>query len=383
MKILFVIEFFSPKFGGSVTVPYELSKELVKRNHDVTIITTDFGFDSNYSDTIQAEGVHVIPFHSLANLGLFLYSPSMKIWLEKNLKEFDIIHMQNYRSYQNAIVKNYAQKFNIPYIIQAHGSVLPSFKKQLLKHCFDIVWGKKILSNAKKVIASTEGEVNEYKFMGIPRDKIIIIPNGIDLTQYTSLPSKGTFKSKYGIAKEEKIVLFLGRIHKIKGIDLLLEAFSNINKEMSNVTLVIVGPDGGFAKDLQKKVEQLNIGNKVLLTGLVSIQDKLSAYIDADVYVLPSVYECFSITVVEAWACGTPVILTETCAISNIAQQAGIVVKRNPIDLAAAIKRLIFDDALREKICVNGKLLVNNEFNIETVVTNIEGCYRQVIGNTK
>ena len=88
MKILQVIPFFSPKFGGSVTVPYELSRELVKRNHEVTIITTDFGFDSQYAKTLQDAGVNVIPFHCLANVGLFLYSPSIKVWLEKEPEGF-------------------------------------------------------------------------------------------------------------------------------------------------------------------------------------------------------------------------------------------------------------------------------------------------------
>jgi glycogen synthase len=88
MKILQVIPFFSPKFGGSLTVAYDLSKELAKRNHEVTIITTDFEFDQEYADKIRAEGVTLIVFHCVANFGLFLYSPSIKVWLEKNLKEF-------------------------------------------------------------------------------------------------------------------------------------------------------------------------------------------------------------------------------------------------------------------------------------------------------
>ena len=97
-----------------VTVPYELSKELVKRNHEVTIITTDFGFDSQYAKTLQDAGVNVIPFHCLANVGLFLYSPSIKVWLKKNLKDFDIIHLHNFRSYQNVVVRIYAMKYGFP-----------------------------------------------------------------------------------------------------------------------------------------------------------------------------------------------------------------------------------------------------------------------------
>ena len=128
MKILQVIPFFSPKFGGSVTVPYELSRELVKRNHEVTIITTDFGFDSQYAKTIQDAGVNVIPFHCLANVGLFLYSPSMKIWLEKNLKGFDIIHLHNFRSYQNNVIRTFAVKYGIP-ILSRHMDPFSRFSR--------------------------------------------------------------------------------------------------------------------------------------------------------------------------------------------------------------------------------------------------------------
>lgn len=265
-------------------------------------------------------------------------------------------------------------------VLQARGSVI-FYKKQLLKHCFDIVWGEKILYNAKKVIALTDDEVVQYSRMKIPNDKIVIIPNGIDLTLYNNLPPKGLFKNKYGIAGDKKVLLYLGRIHSIKGINLLIEAFSNINEEISNVTLVVAGPDDGYLNKLKKQVLKLGIAEKVIFTGPIYGQEKLSAYIDADVYILPSLYESFSNTILEAWACGTPVILTESCAISTLAQKAGMVVRRNSNDMAEGIKKIIFDDELSRNYIRNGEALLKNEFNIESVVTKIEDCYRQVIRN--
>lgn len=379
MKILHIIPFFSPKFGGSVASARITCLKLAERGHKVTILTTDFHFDPAYAE--QLDNVQVIPIACQFHVGLYLYSPKMKAWLSHNLSKFDIIHMHNFRSYQNAIVSGYAQKLKIPYVLQARGSVLPFYEKRLLKQCFDLAWGDKILDNTKKVIALTEHEVVEYSKMEIPYDKIIIIPNGIDLTLYSHLPSKGIFRLQYGIAREEKILLYLGRIHSIKGIDLLIEAFSDISEEISNVTLVIVGPDDGYQKELQKQILQLGIVEKVIFTGPIYGQEKLSAYVDADIYVLPSLYESFSNTVLEAWACGTPVILTESCAISTIAQKAGIVVRRDSNELAEGIKKIIFDDVLSRNYCRNGEALVKMEFNIELVVTKIEDCYRQVIRN--
>ena len=377
MKILHVIPFFSPKFGGSVTSTWITCQKLAERGHDVTILTTDFYFNNTYAE--QLDNVQVVPIPCLFHLGLYLYSPKMKAWLSQNLSKYDIIHMQNYRSHQNAIVSDYAQNLKIPYILQARGSVLPFFEKQLLKRCFDIVWGDKILDKAEKVIALTEDEVVEYSKMGVPRDKIVIIPNGIDLTLYNCLPSKGAFKSKYGIPQEEKIVLFLGRVHKIKGIDLLIEAFSTLFTEMPNVTLVIVGPDDGYLEELQKQIMQLDIAEKIVFTGPIYGEEKLSAYVDADVYVLPSLYESFSNTVLEAWACGTPVIVTESCAISTAVREAGIVVKRDSTELTEGIKKILLDDTLSRDCCRNGEALIKNVFNIDSVTKKIEDCYCQVI----
>jgi len=382
MKILHVIPFFSPKFGGSVTVAYELAKEFARRNHDVTVITTDFGYDPQYAKTIQDSGVKVVPFHCIANIASFLYSPSIKPWLESNLKEYDIIHLHNYRSYQNAMVQKYSMRYEIPIIMQPHGSILPFFENQNLKKLYDYIWKRKNLMIMAKFIALTENEANQFKYMGVPDNKITIIPNAIDLTQFESLPLEDIFKLKYGISKEDKILLFLGRIHRIKGIDLLIDAFYNLKKEIPNFKLVIVGPDSGYLSELKKQINKLKIQNDIVFTGPLYHTEKIEAYCDADVYILPSIFESFPNTILEAWACGTPVILMDSCDISSIAKQASIVVKRNPIDLAAAIKKIIHDDAFREMICANGKSLVNHEFNKETVSTNIEECYRQNILNS-
>jgi glycosyltransferase involved in cell wall biosynthesis len=377
MKILHVIPYFSPKFGGPVTSTRMVCQKLAERGHQVAILTTDFCFDPAYIE--QLKNVEVIPIPCQYNLGLFLYSPKMKTWLSQNLSKYDIVHMQDCRSYQHAIVSDYARRLKIPYVLQARGAVLPFFEKQLLKRCFDIVWGAKVLDNAEKVIAITEDEVAQYSLMGIPGDKIVVIPNGIDLVQYQYLPSKGLFKSKYGIPQEEKIVLFLGRIHRIKGIDLLIEAFSALCEELSNVKLVIVGPDDGFLEDLQKQITQLGIAEKIIFTGPIYGEEKLSAYVDADVYVLPSLYEAFPNTVLEAWTCGTPVIVTETCGISKIVQEAGIVIKRDSDELARGIKRLLLDGAFSRECCKKGETLIKNEFNSESVIAKIEDCYRRVI----
>ena len=143
MKILQVIEFFNPKFGGSVNVCFNLSNELAKLGHEITIITTDMEFDEKYAESIKRDGVKVLNFKCIFNLSSFLYSPSMKKWLNSHIKEFDIIHIHNFRTYQNILIQKYAKKFNIPYILQAHGSLPLIIEKRGLKRLYDLLWGGK------------------------------------------------------------------------------------------------------------------------------------------------------------------------------------------------------------------------------------------------
>jgi glycosyltransferase involved in cell wall biosynthesis len=380
MKILQVIPYFNPKFGGDFNVCTNLSKELVKRSHEVTLITTDLEFDQEYADKIRTEGVAVISFHCVADYRLFLYSPSIKKWLDKNLKEFDIIHLHTFRTYQNAMVRTFAMKYGIPYIIQAHGSVLPFFEHTFLKKCFDTAWGYKILHDAVICIASTQIESDQYEKMGVLKNKIVIVPNGIDISQYRDLPLRGQFRSKYQIPENVRIVLFLGRIHKIKGIDLLVTAFSQLCSEMANVKLVIAGPDGGDLAQIQQQIRELHIEDFVLFTGPLYDKDKLEAYIDADVFVLPSRYDSFGNSLIEAWMCALPVIMTKNCCISSFLKNsdAGIVVDFDPGQIKEKIYDLLDNEEKREKMGMNGKKLVQENFEITRIIQKFEEIYETI-----
>jgi len=250
----------------------------------------------------------------------------------------------------------------------------------LLKRLYDVVWGNKILKNASRVIALCEAEAEQYRTMGVPENKIVIIPNGLDLSQFLNLPEKGTFRSKYGISENEKIVLFLGRIHKIKGIDLLIDAYSDLLKELPNIRLVIAGPDDNYLSVIKKQIQREKLDKSPLLTGPLYGQEKLAAYIDADVFVLPSRYETFPNTLMEAWACGTPVIVTKRCLISDIVEKAGYVSAFDVKELKNTIK-IVLNDEKQRMINVNAGLeLIKNELNISSCLDQIEKVYKETIG---
>ena len=378
MKILQVILFFSPKFGGSVTVPYQLSKELSKRGHDVTIITTDFGFDSEYAKTIEGSGVRVIPFRTIVNFGPFIYTPSIKPWLRENIRKFDVIHMHDFRSYQNIVIHSIAIKYGIPYIVQAHGSV-PLNHKKIQKKGFDLLWGHRLLKNAAQAIALTRTEKDQYIAIGVDGKNISIIPNGIDPATYDQPQLKGLFKQIYDIPSNFKIILYLGRLHKSKGIDLLIESFIETRKKIKNIKLVIIGPDDGFKETLNDLINRFQIKKDVILLDFISNKEKISAFFDADVFVTPK-FSGFPITFLEACVCGTPIVTTENGdTLEWINNKVGFVVEYDKNQLHDKIHEILINESLKKKFGDEGKKLIIDRFNLAKIASDNERIYEKCL----
>ncbi|MCE7699971.1 MAG: glycosyltransferase [Methanobacterium paludis] len=385
MKILQVISSFPPAYayGGALKIAYEVSKELVKEGHSVTVYTTDvYGYNSRLEfeeNPILMDGIEVYHFKNLSNKLAhmnFPIAPSMAFALKKNINKFDVIHVHEYRSFQAILVHHYAKKFGVSYVVQSHGSVLPFFQKQKIKKVYDHFWGYKLLQDASNVIALTETESKQCQKMGVPKNKIAIVPNGINLLEYQNLPKRGEFKKKYKIKNEDKIILYLGRINKIKGIDLLINSFLEVSKKLDNVKLVIVGPDDGFLGYLKEMLKNLKLSSKIIFTGPLYEKDKLKAYIDADIYVLPSRYETFPNTVIESCACGTPVILTDRCGISDlIKDNVGYVVPYEKNSLRDALIEILENNELRETLSKKCSNFVQVNFNLKSVVNKFEEIY--------
>lgn len=377
MKILQVISRFNPLLGGTVYVISNLSKHLVQLGHDVTILTTDTRFDDHFAHEVQKSGVKIVKLHAFFNVGLFIYSPDIKKWLDGNIKDYDIIHLNAARAYQNNIVATYARRYNVPYVIQTHGSLPRIMKMRRLKYLYDLVWGNSLLNNCVFFIALHRREEQQLIGIGIDKEKIEIVPNGFDLPEYIGLPSKGEFRKKYSISKNMQVILFLGRINEIKGIDLLVSAFADLILELENALLVIVGPDDGFMPNIKKQIHDLQIENNVLITGPLYGVEKVEAFIDSDLYVLPSIYETFPISVLEAFSYGVPVIITDRCGLADIIdKKAGYVVGYDKDQLKSAIIRTLRDNDLKRSFVEEGKRLVRNSFNWGVISREVEYIYK-------
>jgi len=386
MKILQIIPFFYPaKMGtGPAYVAYNISKELVKNGHEIIVYT------SNSSDTDTKlsfryrnfDGIKISYFDTLGKKiawdnRLFI-TPQMIIKLRKTVKEFDIIHLHDYRTFQNIIVWFYAKIYRVPYIIQAHGTTNMEEKK-LIKYIFDIIIGNRLLKDAERLIALSTKEVDLYKKMNIPIHKISIVPNGIGCVRHNL--TKGNFKGKYKINNNERLILFVGRIHRIKGLEFLIRSFYNVLDSYPNVKLAIVGPKDNFYDQLTNIIDKYKLTQHIILTGYLEGVELYNAYIDSDFFVLPSIYDAFPISVLEACSFGLPVIITENNGLVEwIENRAGIVVEYDNINqLTNAILTLLNDQSLIDEYSDNGKKLIQNYFTWERITKNIEFVYSQII----
>jgi len=385
MRILQVIPVFSAPFGGPVAVVRSISKELAKR-HEVTVYTTsaldhrrDF---KNSPIEVKTNGYRVVYFPRIFRLSRFNISPAMARELKASIKEYDVIHLHSWRHFQDIIVHRYAKKCGVPYVLQAHGSLPRIMTKQRLKWIYDVFFGYRLLRDASKVIALSQMEAQQYRDMGVPEEKIEVIPNGIDLTQYSNLPTRGSFKKKFSIDDDEKIVLYVGRIHESKGIDFLIKSFAHLVRSgAKDVKLVLVGPDDGYLNVARELVYSLGMSSSVLFAGFLAEEDKVSAYVDSTVVVYPSPYEPFGLVSLEAAVFSKPIIMAKGTPLSKIIEKGefGFSIKYGDAEaLAETLELVIKNDTLSTRLGIKGREYVAKFFSLEESVSKLEKLYKMI-----
>ncbi|MFC1900298.1 glycosyltransferase [Chloroflexota bacterium] len=377
MRILQVTGYFSQTFGGSAEVPYQLSKKLAEREHQVTVYTSDYRISQDYLNSLQ--GVKVQPFRTWLSISNFNFTPTMINKAAKELEQFDVIHLHNFRTFQNIVIRHYAKKYGIPYVLHTHGSLAKVISKQNLKIIYDNFWGRRIIADASRLIASTLTETEQYGEFKADKGKIVTVPNCIEISDYEHLPGKGVFRKEYGIT-EEYIILFVGRIDRIKGLDILIKAVAELDRKRIDYKLVIMGPDSGYLPTVKDLIKEYKLEEKVIITGFVPSETKLAAYVDADVYVIPSVYETFPTTALEAGACGTPVIVTDRCQMAHLFDNTfGLVVPYDHNRLYDALIQMLNDEEMRVRFGETGKALVREKYTWSHIAEQIEEIYGEVV----
>ena len=311
MKILHAFVFFSIKHaGGTSDLMFKIAKAQKKAGLSPIILSGDYKFDYELAGNLQ--GVDFVICKSFFDKFGFSLMPSM-IWkLFSIRKDVDVVHMHVYRTFQNVILYLFCKTFSIPYVMDAHGAVPYHENKKFLKRVFDFIIGKRILRDAKHLIAETVVGRDEYLSImpSLVADDVIVLSPPFDTDEFISLPDKGLFREKYQIDPNLKVVMFLGRIHYIKGNDFLIKGFAEALKLRPDLFLILVGPDDGHMEECKKIVDELNISSNVLFTGFLGGEHKNSALIDAEIVVQLSRFEQGAWAPLEGVLCKTPIIVT-------------------------------------------------------------------------
>jgi len=322
-------------------------------------------------------------FPCVRNIGGLLISPDMGIWLQRNAKGFDLIHMHDSRTYQNVLSYKVAKKHRIPYLFHAHGTLPRRTGKRLLKWVYDVAFGYRILRNVSKAIALSDVEAHLYEEMKVPRERITIVPNGVDLDEYANLPSRGGFAERYLNDDNARFILYLGRLHKTKGLDFLVKGFAIFAKRNENARLVIAGPDDGYLGALKKITNQAGVNKKVVFTGKLTEYDKKSAMVDSTLVAYLGCYEPFGLVPLEAALCCRPVVVCSNTPMARIVQDGmfGFTVDYgNVTQLATIMQRLFSDDSYAGALGHKGRTYVRERYDWKKIARKVESIYGEILG---
>jgi len=366
MNILHIIEDFRLVSGGVRTVVKELNDNLNKQQSiNSYIISSKKEEDDDIYTVTNSQGKP------------WLYSRDWKQNIEKIIieKKIQLIHIHGVWMFPQYISARIAVKNKMPFIITPHGMYEPWLwtKGTLKKKTYFRVFCKNLFSKAYRIHAITKKEESNLKKI-LPNAKFIEIPNLVD-TKHISLPDRIDFDKKY--------ILYLGRLHEIKGIENLIESFNNI--ENKDIKLAIAGAFNDYKSKLELLVNKLGLENKVDFLGLIKGQEKINLFNNAFVFVTPSFSEVIGMVNLESALHRTPVITTyQTGLMKEWNENGGILINPNQNELTAALnKALNWSLEERNKKGDNLFKFVKKNYSWESRLTDWIQLYTNAIKTNK
>lgn len=351
----------------------DLAKQLSKRGHTVHIITL---LDKGLAPENFENGYYI---HRVKNPFPKIGILSFWINILKKLRSVnpDIIHLQGVVVFGTGIpVLLYHLLLNKPYIVNCHGFFLCG-KKQCLyqKDFFSSFLFPLVIKHAGAIIVLTE--YMKKHFLNWPDKKIITIPNCIEISK--NFLDRNLIRKELLIKDDEHILLFVGRLHEIKGLIYLVSAMKVIHENDNISRLIIVGNDQGQRKVLDDLIAKLQLEKNISFIPETS-HEKVFRYMRAsDIFILPSLSEGFPMVLLEAMSSGIPIIASDTGGISEIVRDSwnGFLVRtRNPEDIAEKTLLLLNDNSLRKKISENNLADVQ-KYTWDTIIPRIEQIYQE------
>lgn len=302
-----------------------------------------------------------------------------KKWLDENIGHFDILHLAGNWSPINVLAYKAARKHNVPYVFSAMGLLDIIGRSRLFKHIFRLLWTRPILHAANAVVAISPREYDNFIRFGVPKKKVYFIPNGITMNGLDK-KDDAAFRNLYGL-DARKIILFIGRLNPVKGVDLLVAAFSKIAGEFTNYQLLIFGNDyGGFQAKLERMIEALHLKHCVKIFPPIFGIEKSWAYHAAEIFVIPSRYDTMTIIALEAAATACPLLITNQCDFAAIGDNGGaLVVSPEARSIAHGLHDLLNDPVMLKQRGILGQKFVLKNYHWEKISNDFIRMFQDVL----
>ena len=313
--------------------------------------------------------------------GVHLFGPGHH-W-EATVASADVVHFHGIWQEHTRRGARIARSRHVPYLIAAHGMLEPWAlrHKALKKKVYTALVEGRNLRGASCLHAISQPEVGHLRAIA-PRTPIAWVPNGVDLAPFDDLPPRSELEAIYPELRRKFVVLFYGRLHVKKGLDLLMTALAALKTDHSDLHILLAGNDDGALASTLAQAEALGVGDRITVVGHASGTLARQVWGAADAFVLPSHSEGFSMAILEALAARLPVLATTACHFAELAEaDAGIIVEPTAEGVTTGLRNLLDrSPAERAELAARGRHLVEARYTWDNVAARLSAVYDWVIG---
>lgn len=373
-----VLPHLHPRFGGmSAAVP-----QLASRLAETAGYAMDIAAFCSFEETAEVGGCDgVLLTNWPASRFTWLRDAGLRRRFTNMIQHADGVHIHGLWETGTNVAARTARKLGTPYILSAHGMLDPwaLSARRLKKALYSALVERANVEGAACLHALTNAEAEDYRRFG-SRRPIAVIPNGVEIPH--GLGSE-RFLQRFPALRGKRIILFLGRLHAKKGLELLLSAWVSLSSEFADAVLVIAGPDAeGYQAVLESKAHAEDAQHSIVFTGMLHGEEKWSALAAAHCFVLPSYSEGLSVAALEAMGVGVPVVLTTQCHLPEVAASgAGLVIPAElPALQAALVTMLSHSPEAHVEMGACAGRLVQQRFSWSVVARQMAELYRWVQG---
>ncbi|WP_080239447.1 glycosyltransferase [Spirosoma rigui] len=367
--------------GGPSKIIFDHTQVALRYGHQVDILSPITTGEKPYP---VPAGARLILCERTPIISRFFREFSVELfrYVQQHVGEYDIIHCHGLWHF--GTLAPFLLDKRVAKVITIHG-VLDRWvyaHNNLKKQIIDTLAQKAFLRRADLVhINNTDEREDVYRYLGFQHPNLVIIPNGVKMSDFAQLPAKGTFRKAFNIPTGKKLVLYMSRLNAKKGLDLLLPAFRDYVKQHPDTVLALAGGDDGYEATTRQFIEDNRLGESMRMVGMLTGEDKRAALADADLFTLPSYSEGFSMAVLEAMAAGTPALVSDRVGFGEAIRQheAACLVELTPDSVRAGLERMLGDDALRQRISQQATALLRAEYDIDIVAKRMLDEYAKIV----